>query len=702
MRERLKRLLSILIKKDSESINELALQLKVTPRTIRNEVREINDVLASNQLPQLYVKKGIINSQFAEKEQQILAKMAILNDQNQNYLSPQQRVLFLLLAFLTSKEPVFIIEVQEELEISKSTMDSDMRDLRMLLQPYNLRLTTDLKKGAHVVGNERTIRMMFCDLIIRQIDRKTLFENEILEHNSLINRLRQVFSHQELQLIDQQIMAIFGKGNLATNDNYRYQAVILTMIWIVRIKNKKFIEDDVNVENFTLKAKQSSYINALIAHFNLKIESGAELRYMAFIIASFDKNEDMALDSWMKSQVISVSLIESMEESLGLPFSKSESLFEEVYYHIASLLVRYEQNLSVFNPLKTTIKQSYPEIFSAVRNFTETLDNKYDIQLSDDENGYLAMYFSAAQVEIKKNRDFKFRIAVVCNYGMATGKLLAAKLEERFNVDVIAVLSAAEVDILKKLRVDLVFKTVDIEIKEIPSMQVNPIPTDKDLNSVIKFLSEHAELSRYEGASIDPTRLFNGVLTQLKESEITVSKDLVFQLQRVFYANHLNINEREVQPMLKDIINDSEIQLNQKAKDWQEAIQISAQPLVGQDFISPHYVDAMISSVEEFGPYIVIGPSIALAHARPEDGAKKLGVSITTLDTPVNFGNPENDPVSIVFCLAAVDNYSHLNVMKSIVQLINDQEKVKKLSKLTNVSAFKELLFNNENEVGGN
>lgn len=91
MRERLKRLLSILIKKDSESINELALQLKVTPRTIRNEVREINDVLASNQLPQLYVKKGIINSQFAEKEQQILAKMAILNDQNQNYLSPQQR-----------------------------------------------------------------------------------------------------------------------------------------------------------------------------------------------------------------------------------------------------------------------------------------------------------------------------------------------------------------------------------------------------------------------------------------------------------------------------------------------------------------------------------------------------------------------------------------------------------------------------------
>lgn len=700
MRERLKNLLSVLVNIDSDPIDVLATQFKVTPRTIRNEVREINDLLASNQLPLFQVKKGMINNQLLGDQQREQVLQVILSDRNQNYLNPQQRLLYLLLSFLISKEPVFIIDVQEQLIISKSTMDSDMRDLRALLKPYNLELTTDLKNGAHVAGNERTIRMVFCDLIIRQINRNTLFDKTSIESNDLIDRLRTDFPYQNLQLIDRKIKCIFEKGNLIANDNYRYQAIMLTLIWIIRIKNGHFIEDELSAENIELNSRQSQYINTLIANFSLVIDNTAEIKYMAFIMASFDKNEDMALDNWMKSQVISISLIESMEKSLKLPFSKSENLFEEVYYHISSLLIRYEQDLNAFNPLKNTIKQSYPEIFTAVCEYTNSLENQYDLVLSDDENGYLAMYFSAAQVEISKQRNVKYRIAIVCNYGMATGKLLAAKLEEYFAVEVMTVLSIVEVNILKKLRIDLVFKTVDIDIEGIPSMQLSPIPTEKDFEKANAFLLKYADLSRYKSASVDPTKLFNEVLVQLKNSEIAVSKNLVSQLQQIFYENHLNINEREVQPMLKDIITNNQIQLNQDVKNWQEAIEVSAQPLVKQGFITTKYIDAMINSVKEFGPYIVIGPSIALAHARPEDGANKLGVSITTLKKPVNFGNPENDPVDIIFCLSAVDNYSHLNVMKAIVQLINNQDKVHELSKQVDVQQFKELLFDTEIEEG--
>lgn len=146
--------------------------------------------------------------------------------------------------------------------------------------------------------------------------------------------------------------------------------------------------------------------------------------------------------------------------------------------------------------------------------------------------------------------------------------------------------------------------------------------------------------------------------------------------------------------MLKDLVNDQQIQLQQTADDWEDAIRVSAKPLLYEDDITEHYVQAMIDSVKHFGPYIVIGPSIALAHARPEDGTKKLAVTITTLATPINFGNPDNDPVKIIFCLAAIDNYSHLNVMKAIVQLINDQQKVDQLAKQTDLQTFKQILFN--------
>lgn len=51
-----------------------------------------------------------------------------------------------------------------------------------------------------------------------------------------------------------------------------------------------------------------------------------------------------------------------------------------------------------------------------------------------------------------------------------------------------------------------------------------------------------------------------------------------------------------------------------------------------------------------------------------------------------------------MFCLAAVDNYSHLNVMKAVVQLINDPKKVEQLSTISDVKEFRDVLFENEQE----
>lgn len=101
----------------------------------------------------------------------------------------------------------------------------------------------------------------------------------------------------------------------------------------------------------------------------------------------------------------------------------------------------------------------------------------------------------------------------------------------------------------------------------------------------------------------------------------------------------------------------------------------------------------MIRAVNDYGPYIVIGKHMALAHARPEDGVNKLGVSVATIEQPIDFGNPEMDPVKIIFCLAAVDSYSHLNIMKELIELINNEEKLDRLIECTNIEDFKQLLF---------
>ena len=82
----------------------------------------------------------------------------------------------------------------------------------------------------------------------------------------------------------------------------------------------------------------------------------------------------------------------------------------------------------------------------------------------------------------------------------------------------------------------------------------------------------------------------------------------------------------------------------------------------------------MIQTTKESGPYIVITKHVALPHARPESGAKEIAISIATLETPVVFGNKENDPVKYIFGLSALDNLTHLTAMAELAELLDQEQ----------------------------
>ncbi|MCK5054936.1 MAG: PTS sugar transporter subunit IIA [Anaerolineales bacterium] len=113
------------------------------------------------------------------------------------------------------------------------------------------------------------------------------------------------------------------------------------------------------------------------------------------------------------------------------------------------------------------------------------------------------------------------------------------------------------------------------------------------------------------------------------------------------------------------------IHANVYVNSWRDAIRYAGQLLVDASAAEPRYVEAMIKTCEELGAYIVIAPGISLPHARPEDGALKNGFAAITLSSPVNFGHPDNDPVSIVVAFSAVDSTSHLESLSILAKLLS-------------------------------
>nr|WP_242543448.1 MULTISPECIES: PTS sugar transporter subunit IIA [Staphylococcus] len=137
------------------------------------------------------------------------------------------------------------------------------------------------------------------------------------------------------------------------------------------------------------------------------------------------------------------------------------------------------------------------------------------------------------------------------------------------------------------------------------------------------------------------------------------------------------------------------IKVQDQVPDWSQAITEAAQPLLEQDYIETGYIDAMIDSVKEFGPYIVIAPEIAIAHARPEDNVNKVGLSLLKLNESINFAE-DSHYASLIFVLSATDNTSHLNVLQSLAGLLGNKEVVNQLLASKNSDEIIEIIKEND------
>jgi PTS system ascorbate-specific IIA component len=128
------------------------------------------------------------------------------------------------------------------------------------------------------------------------------------------------------------------------------------------------------------------------------------------------------------------------------------------------------------------------------------------------------------------------------------------------------------------------------------------------------------------------------------------------------------------------------------ASDWREALTLAGDALVAGHVTTDDYTAEMIATVDELGPYIVIAPGIALAHSRPSPAVLRAGISWVSLATPIDFGHPTNDPVSLVIGLAAVDHDSHLTTMSALAEVLSDETVLSTLLAATTPAQVLEIL----------
>jgi PTS system ascorbate-specific IIA component len=125
--------------------------------------------------------------------------------------------------------------------------------------------------------------------------------------------------------------------------------------------------------------------------------------------------------------------------------------------------------------------------------------------------------------------------------------------------------------------------------------------------------------------------------------------------------------------------------------DFEAAVSQAVDLLVLDGKANQGYVAAVLDSLRELGPYFVIAPGIAIAHARPSHAVLEAGFSLLHLSSGVVSGS-QNDPVHLLFAFCSPDADSHIELLAQFAESISTPGKIELLMNASAESVIRSLL----------
>lgn len=663
---------------------ELESKFLLTRRQITYSIKKINEVLSDSNKELIKVSSNElkINHQAEKELQTYLLKMEFFSDV---YHSKENRQLMILLTLSCSLEYLSLDHLILMLDSSRSTAVSDLKEVKRKLKRKDINVEYTRMKGYFLTGEEANIRYLVMKTVITFLHQ----DNGELFLESYLKRQLNV----DYSMIEDKILKASQRYRISFFENKLKEFTYCFILLSQRFKYEKFHQ--LNSDFIDEQSNEYQFSFDICQYFEIQLTDN--IYYIAaWILGLSTGNIDTATSDRSMIKKIVQRLIARFESLSGIRFLDKEAVTRRLYEHFRPGYYRLFYHLPIINPLTPKIKKEYPEMYALVNEAIRPLQPLFNRELPVDEIAFLTVHFAASAFEEQEEQVKRKRGLILCPNGIGTSIILQKELESLFpSIEFIVQ------DYHKEMRLnyfDIVFTTTitsDILSIEIPFIVVNPIMTTKEkfelIGRVYGLLNDESLL---DPRLADALRIVKKYVTNEQyekiENELLILAD----------TNHskIIIEEGGEYPLLSEITNKDLVKLRVEAADWEEAIRNSTDVLVSTGVATPSYIDGMIQTTKETGPYIVITKHVALPHARPESGAKKIGISIATLKTPVVFGNKENDPVKYIFGLSALDNQTHLTAMSELAELLDEEAFYQVLDSAENPEEIIEFITNFEEE----
>lgn len=667
MNKRSRVILSTLIQKkeygQAAYMKELAEQFKVSTRTIRNDLEQINEFLNKNKLSGVSLgKQGVIET---GKDME-RARQYLFQDDFYSYkLEKHERKMFMATLLICERDYRTLSNLADCMYVSRSTVIQDLDGLKAFFKKHKLYVVSHSNKGLILEGEEKNKRLLLLSMI--KSNESVYREAPVFER--LIRSLKEEcrVDMEDLKTMEKVInLAEHFSGRFLTDTSFTNLKYFLVLS-LYRMRLKKYAEQDSKKNS---KYEMAGYILKQLSDFAGIEVMEEEIKFLGRIlnemryIKKTTSNQEI-----VKMQVITRTFIEHVSIDIDLNLQGDYIFYENLINHLESMFSSAIQDNTV-NSVVTEVLERYPKIQEAVQNNVSVLEEYIGRKLNEVEISYIVVHICAA-MERNKNSTERYSVILVCNGGIGTSQLLLARLKKYFNFDVADIIPAHDLKNADINEADVILSTVALDT-DMEYIQVDPLLNDEDCINVGKKLSRlkgsHKAISRPK-VKEKPEAVHMKRIKEILAAD-TPPEQMVFQIEEV-------VNEfchKEVSMPLLAMLPSEAVRLNVSCESWQEAVRQSAQYLLRNGCIEERYISSMIENVEKNGPYILVAPGFALPHEALNAGAKKVGMSLIRLAEPVVFGKPEFDPVEWVCCLSAINKETHLKAMFHLVNLFHNQK----------------------------
>ena len=623
------------------SANQLAEKYGVSTKTVYQDIDKLNDFFDEGELKSRIVKvprKGIKLS--ADEERKQIHSLLLVNKHESGVqdFSPEYRESELIKILFINQEELDIYNFAEEMYVTESTVHRDIDKLEKNLGQFNLKIRIKHDQ-LFVDGDEWNIRKALQSYVIQA---QSLGREENIER---------FFSEKDIEICNEAISRLSQKYHHQFSEEYSCLLLVECLVFKKRTENNNcltertsnLINDLNHLEVYFFSGELlESIINKSFSEISpYEIEAMAySLLAYGFSIQSADyiQNIDHQVNE----------LIQKVSNLLSLDLSKDNHLKLMLSNHISKMIFRLRNQIYITNPALEEIKKQYSSLFNVIWIAIRGLSKYYEINISNEELAFIVIHFQLAIEKIVK----PLNIVVICQNGIATSELIMSKLHKIFDSDAkITNINARELDFYDLSNIDLIISTIALPEVTVPVIEVSPILTKDEIESIRSFYSEHMT----DNYTLMRTSL-DGRKFNLESLHTLIKKPHLIR-------ETMKSKKECLEKMIKEC--DSS---NRKNKEFKESI----------------------LERETLGSTSVY-TGVALPHCDPRF-VEQSELIVMTLDKPINWGK-NNVKLIILIAVAENDIPIFKDSLIALYSVIENQELMNELVQLENGDEIKNRLL---------